>query len=252
MLAESDFIPMIGARFGHYRILDKIGEGGMGTVYSAQDEHLARNVAIKVMRASSSTDEASRRRFRNEAEALSKLNHPNIQVVYDFDSQDGVDFLAMEYIPGQTLAEKLASGPLPEKEISRLGAQFAAGLTAAHNRGILHRDLKPGNIRITPDGQLKILDFGLATFLRPANVEGTTESLLQTLAGAGTLPYMSPEQLRAEPPNLSGARTHHPQVSAKGSRRPLPIGWGSRGGLARLGRGAPSAFRARFAIPQAP
>jgi serine/threonine-protein kinase len=189
---------MIGKTLGHNKIIEKLGEGGMGQVYRAHDEHLDRDVAVKVLPPDSFTDELARKRFRKEALALSKLNHPNVETVFDFDTQDGIDFLVMEYIPGQTLAEKLKAGPLPEKEISKLGTQLAEGLAAAHDQGIVHRDLKPGNLMITPDGRLKILDFGLARLVRPTHEEATTESITQSQAVAGTLPYMAPEQLRSE------------------------------------------------------
>ncbi len=132
---------MIGKTLSHFRLEAKLGSGGMGEVYRARDEHLDRDVAVKVLPADALTDETTRKRFRKEALALSKLNHPNIATVHDFDTQDGVDFLVMEYVQGKSLADKLASGPLPEKEISKLGAQVADGLEAAHEKGIIHRDL---------------------------------------------------------------------------------------------------------------
>ncbi len=190
---------MIGQTLGHYRILEQIGAGGMGVVYRAHDERLDREVALKVLPPSTLTDENARRRFRKEALTLSKLNHPNIETVFDFDTQDGVDFLVMELIPGVTLDEKLAAGALPEKEVIRLGAQLTEGLAAAHAEGVIHRDLKPGNLRLTPDGRLKILDFGLAKLLRPVSDVAVTESLSQTRGAVGTLPYMAPEQLQGEP-----------------------------------------------------
>jgi serine/threonine protein kinase/tetratricopeptide (TPR) repeat protein len=190
---------MVGETVSHYRILEKLGSGGMGVVYRARDERLDRDVAIKVLPAGLLADDAARKHFRKEALALSKLNHPNIETVHDFDTQAGVDFLVMEYIPGKTLSDKLAEGPLPEKEIAPLGAQLAQGLAAAHDQRIVHCDLKPSNLRITPDGRLKILDFGVAKLLRPVSEGATTESLTETLAVAGTLPYMAPEQLRGEP-----------------------------------------------------
>jgi eukaryotic-like serine/threonine-protein kinase len=188
----------VGINLGHYRIAEKIGAGGMGEVYRAHDEHLARDVAIKVLPAGTLSDQSARRHFRNEALALSKLNHPGIATIYDFDTQDGVDFLAMEYIPGITLSEKLAGRPLPEKEVIALGAQLAEALAAAHAEGVVHRDLKPGNLRVTADGRLKILDFGLAKLRLPVAPSAATESLEQPLATAGTLPYMAPEQLLGE------------------------------------------------------
>ena len=192
---------MIGKTLGHYRVVEKIGAGGMGEVYRARDERLERDVAVKVLPAGTLADGSARKRFRKEALALSKLNHPNIATVFDFDTQDGVDFLVMEHIAGLALSEKLGAGPLAEKEIARLGMQMAEGLAAAHAQNVIHRDLKPGNLRLTPDGRLKVLDFGLAKLLRPAPDEAVTaESLSQSQLGAaaGTLPYMAPEQLRGE------------------------------------------------------
>ncbi len=186
---------------GHYRVLEKIGEGGMGVVYRAHDERLDRDVALKVLPAGTLTDEAARKRFRKEALALSKLNHPAISTIYDFDTQDGIDFLVMEYIPGVTLGERISEQSLPDREILQLATQLAEGLTAAHDQNIVHRDLKPGNLRITPDGRLKILDFGLATLVRPAQVEVSTASRTDG-ACCGTLPYMAPEQLQGQAPDV--------------------------------------------------
>jgi TolB-like protein/Flp pilus assembly protein TadD len=189
---------MIGQTLGHYRVLEQIGAGGMGLVFRAQDERLNRDVALKVLPPGTLTDENARKRFRQEALALSKLNHPNIETVHDFDTQDGIDFLVMELIPGVTLDEKLKAGPLPELEVRRLGAQLAEGLAAAHEQSVIHRDLKPGNLRLTLDGRLKILDFGLAKLLQPISADALTDSLSQTHGAVGTMPYMAPEQLRGE------------------------------------------------------
>jgi len=163
---------LVSQTLGHYRVVEKIGAGGMGEVFRAHDEHLDRDVAIKVLPPGTLSDESSRKRFHKEALALSKLNYPNIATIYDFDMQQGVDFLVMEYIPGVTLNERLAKGVLPEKEVVALGTQLAEGLSAAHEHGVVHRDLKPGNLRLTTDGRLKILDFGLARLLAPATVRG--------------------------------------------------------------------------------
>lgn len=189
---------MIGQTLGHYRVLEQIGAGGMGLVFRAHDERLDRDVALKVLPPGTLGDENARRRFRKEALTLSKLNHPNIETVFDFDMQDGVDFLVMELIAGTTLDQKLATGALPEKDVLRLGQQLAEGLAAAHDQSVIHRDLKPGNLSITPDGRLKILDFGLAKLLQPASNVAVTESLSETRGAVGTLPYMAPEQLRGE------------------------------------------------------
>jgi len=186
---------VVGQTLGHYRIVEKIGAGGMGEVYRARDEHLARDVAIKVLPPGTLIDESARKRFHKEALILSQLNHPNVATIHDFDTQQGVDFLVMEYIPGITLSEKVAAGSLPEKEVLRLGVQLAEGLAAAHEHKVVHRDLKPGNLRVTSDGRLKILDFGLAKLRLPVTASATTESVSETQAMAGTLPYMAPEQL---------------------------------------------------------
>ena len=189
---------MIGQTLGHYRILEKIAAGGMGVVYRAHDEQLERDVALKVLPSGTITDNSSRRQFRKEALALGKLSHPNIETIYEFDTQDGIDFLVMEYVPGNTLAERLGSGALPEKEVVALGMQISAALEQAHERGIVHRDLKPRNIAITAGGQAKVLDFGLAKLLPKVNEVTAADTLTDTQAGAGTLPYMPPEQLQGE------------------------------------------------------
>jgi eukaryotic-like serine/threonine-protein kinase len=192
---------LTGQTLGHYRILEKIGAGGMGEVYRAHDEHLEREVAIKVLAPGTLSDENSRKRFRKEALALSKLNHPNIATVHDFDTQQGLDFLVMEYIRGTSVRERLASRALSEKEIIHLARQLAEGLSAAHEHGVVHRDLKPGNLRITEDGRLKILDFGLAKLFDPTSGALRAETLTQSVDDPhlmGTLPYMAPEQVSGE------------------------------------------------------
>jgi len=183
----------------HYRIHEQIGSGGMGVVYRAHDERLDRDVALKVLPPGTVLEPDARRRFHKEALILSKLNHPNIATVHDFDTQDGTDFLVEELIDGLSLDAMLSSGPLSEKEVIRLGTQLAEGLAAAHEHGVIHRDLKPANVRVTPDARLKILDFGLAVMLRgEVNPNAITESLSETKSLAGTLPYMAPEQLLGE------------------------------------------------------
>jgi serine/threonine-protein kinase len=188
---------MIGQTLGHYRILEKVGAGGMGVVYRAHDEQLERDVALKVLHYGTLSDDTARRHFRKEALALAKLNHPNIGTVYEFGTQDGIDFLVMEYVPGKTLADQLVGRTLAEKDVIALGIQIASALEEAHERGIVHRDLKPANIAITAKGSAKVLDFGLAKLLNPMD-EGPTEVWTESQAGAGTLPYMSPEQLKGE------------------------------------------------------
>lgn len=189
---------MIGRTLGHYRIVEKIGAGGMGEVYRARDEQLDRDVALKVLPPGMLKDEKARRRFRNEALLLAKLNHPNIATIHEFDTEAGADFLVMECVAGASLAQKLEAGPLPEKETLLLAMQVAQALQEAHELGIVHRDLKPGNIIITPKDRAKVLDFGIARLLRPAGDTDPTQSITGSHGAAGTLPYMSPEQLRGE------------------------------------------------------
>jgi serine/threonine-protein kinase len=189
---------MIGQTLGRYRIVEKLGAGGMGEVYRAHDEQLKRDVALKVLLADTLADDQARKRFRREAETLSKLNHPNIAQIHDFGSQDELDFLVMEQVPGESLKDRLDKGSLPEKELVRLGGQIADALGEAHEQGIVHRDLKPGNVKLTAKGQAKVLDFGIAKLLQSVT-EATTQTFTETHSLAGTLPYMAPEQLRAEP-----------------------------------------------------
>src|SRR3989442_6887560 len=195
---------LVGQILGHYRILEQIGAGGMGVVYRAHDEQLERDVAVKVLPVGTLADEVARKRFRKEALALAKLNHPNIATIFEFGSQGTTDYLVTEYISGQTLDAKLVTGALSEKEVVGLGIQLAQGLSAAHEHGVVHRDLKPANLRLTPDGRLKILDFGLAHLVPHGSELGLTATLTKTQEVSGTLPYMSPEQLRG---GMADART---------------------------------------------
>jgi len=189
--------PILGQVLGHYRLLEQIGAGGMGLVFRAQDEQLERDVAIKVLPPGILSDEAARKHFRREALTLAKLNHPNIGTVYEFANDQGLDYLVMEFVAGVPLDAKLASGPLSEREVLKLGFQLADGLACAHEKGIIHRDLKPANLRLTTDNRLKILDFGLAQLIRHDDF-GMTASISTSTQVSGTLPYMAPEQLRGE------------------------------------------------------
>jgi serine/threonine protein kinase/tetratricopeptide (TPR) repeat protein len=195
-------IPQIGELLGHYRLVEKIGAGGMGVVYRAHDERLDRDVAVKVLPADGFADENARKKFHREALTLSKLSHGNIANIFDFDTQESVDFLVMEYVCGTTMAEKLTKGALPEKEVLRLGVQIVKALVEAHEHGVVHCDLKPGNIMVTTSQQqVKLLDFGLAKRLRiPGTATTVTLSHLYTFGG--TLPYMSPEQLLGKVPDF--------------------------------------------------
>lgn len=193
-------MPHVGQRIGRYQIKEEIGAGGMGVVYRAYDEKLERDLAIKVLAAGVLHDDAARKRFRNEALALSRLNHPAIQIIHDFENMEDQDFLVSELVPGVSLDARLKAGSISENEVIRLGLQLAQGLSAAHAAGVLHRDLKPANLRVTPDGRLKILDFGLATLSRDEVLSlSTTLTMATAPTGVvGTLPYMSPEQLLGE------------------------------------------------------
>lgn len=190
---------MLGQRLGHYEILEKLGEGGMGVVYRAHDERLDRDVALKILPAGTLADDKARRRLRGEALALARLNHQNIEAIHDFDTQSGVDFLVMEYVPGPTLADRLMGGSLEEPDVLRLALQVAVALEEAHSLSVVHRDLKPANIKVTPKGQVKVLDFGLATLIKPAGETEATRSVTEAGVAVGTVPYMAPEQLMGYP-----------------------------------------------------
>ena len=172
----------------------------MGFVYRAHDTRLDRDVAVKVLPPGTLYSENARRRFRREALALAKLNHPNIAVIHDFDTQAGIDFLVMELVTGLSLADKLlVAGPLPEKQIFSLCQQIARALDCAHDAGIVHRDLKPGNIMLSPVGDVKLLDFGLSILLTRAEEDTLQRDTVTAQRVTGTLPYMAPEQLRGGP-----------------------------------------------------
>jgi len=189
---------MIGKTLRHYQIVAKIGEGGMGVVYRATDTHLDRTVAIKVLPQELLHNPERRRQFVHEAKTASSLNHANIVTIYDIDSEDGIDFIAMEYVPGQTLFRTIAHTGLPLHEVLRYGIQIADALAAAHAAGVIHKDLKPSNIVVTDHGIVKLLDFGLATLVEPPDAPENiaTQSIVtrSQLTVSGTAPYMSPEQ----------------------------------------------------------
>jgi eukaryotic-like serine/threonine-protein kinase len=168
----------------------------MGVVFLARDTRLCRPVAIKVLPADR-LDERCKRRLREEALVLSSLSHPNIASVFDFGSRGEIDYLVMEYVPGVALDMLLRRGPLEWNEVARLGAQLARGLAAAHAAGVVHRDIKPGNLRVTPDGLLKILDFGIATFAR-GGPDAVTTTAVDNSNLTGTIQYMAPERLRGD------------------------------------------------------
>ena len=184
---------------GRYRIVERLGAGGMGEVFLAEDPRLAREVALKVIRQDALRDEAARHRFRQEARTLSRLLHPNIATLFDYDSDGGVEFLVMERVPGQTLAQLLAAGPLPESRARAIAVGIAEALQAAHEQGVVHRDLKPGNVMITPRGRAKVLDFGLAAVL--GDPSGPSHAPTASLPGSlvGTAAYLAPEQVSGGP-----------------------------------------------------
>jgi serine/threonine protein kinase len=191
-------------RFGHYEILDKLGSGGMGDVYRARDLTLGRPVAIKVLRGHASSDPDRLARFQQEARSASALNHPNIVTIHEVGTVDGIRYIAMELVEGRTLRRILTEGPILTRRALQLAAQAAGGLAQAHAAGIVHRDLKPENIMVTPDGRVKILDFGLAKLTAsPASEDAATQSgdSLDTKPGRilGTVGYMSPEQAAGRP-----------------------------------------------------
>jgi serine/threonine protein kinase len=186
-----------GTMAGAYRILGRLGEGGMGVVYLAEDTRLGRSVALKAILPRFTDDAAWRERLRREARAAAALTHPGVATVYALEDIDGRLYLATEHVAGETLRDRLSRGALAEDEVRGIGRQLADALAAAHDRGIIHRDLKPENVMVTPDGTVKILDFGLAR-LDAAASEDAGPQLTQDGAVFGTPAYMSPEQLRGE------------------------------------------------------
>src|SRR5512136_1454778 len=186
-----------GTHLGPYEIVAPLGAGGMGEVYRARDARLDRTVAIKILPAHLSSDSAGRQRFEREAKTISSLNHPHICVLHDVGQQDGIDYLVMECVEGETLAKRLEKGPLPLEQVLKYGAQIADALDKAHRSGVVHRDLKPGNIMLTRTGA-KLLDFGLAKSALPlagaATLTGVSLRSPVTEQGTivGTFQYMSP------------------------------------------------------------
>ncbi len=190
--------PTVGKVFSHYQILEKLGEGGMGAVYLAHDQPLDRRVALKFLSKHLQDDPVARRRFVNEAKAAAALDHPYICHIHEVGEVEGQPFIAMEYVGGASLAQRLAGNPLPVKDVVRIASEIAEALETAHQHGIVHRDLKPANIMLTAGGHVKVVDFGLARKVAaPRSNEEETISRL-TLDGAvyGTVAYMSPEQIR--------------------------------------------------------
>ena len=194
---------MIGKTIAHYQILEKLGEGGMGVVYKARDTHLDRLVALKVLPPEKVADPERKRRFVQEAKAASALNHPNIITIYDINQENGLDFIAMEFVNGKTLDQLLGRRGFRLGEVLKSAVEIADALARAHAAGIVHRDLKPSNIMVTEEGLVKVLDFGLAKLVEPRESDDWAETLAtrrdeaaDTEEGTivGTVAYMSPEQ----------------------------------------------------------
>ena len=198
---------MLGTKVSHYQILEKLGEGGMGEVYLAEDTKLQRKVALKFLPIELTKDESRRQRFMQEARAAAAMEHPNIAAIYDIDEADGRTFIAMEYVRGESLRDAISDGKLRLRKSLQLANQIADGLAKAHERGVVHRDVKPENVLLSEDGDAKIIDFGLAKLGEAVRspgehtVEHEAETLVRTRDGLvlGTVAYMSPEQARANP-----------------------------------------------------
>jgi tetratricopeptide (TPR) repeat protein/predicted Ser/Thr protein kinase len=193
---------VIGKQISHYRILSRIGQGGMGEVFLAQDLSLDRKVALKFLPTTRADDEGARRRLIREAHSAARLDHPFICKIYEVGQSDDQPFIAMEYVEGTTLGRQIAQGPLPLSEAIRIASELAEAVELAHRSGIVHRDLKPSNVMLTPDGRVKVMDFGLAQLMTSLAIDSTTVRTMTTsgVGGlTGTLAYMSPEQLRSLP-----------------------------------------------------
>ena len=231
---------MIGQEIAQYRITDKLGEGGMGAVYRAEDTKLGRSVALKFLPPEMAADPAARRNLLKEAQVASRLNHPNIATIYEVCDTGDMPFIAMELVEGESLRDTLGRGALPAAKLLDIARQIADGLEAAHAGGVLHRDLKPANVVVDDQGRAKVLDFGLAVVTgRERSPDESpdafmTRSRTQWSTG-GTVPYMPPEQLRGETTDVRGHRR------IKRSDRSTPHRFEPSSKLRRMSRVTPTA-----------
>src|SRR6266567_3415394 len=198
ILADEQRESLVGRTIGRYQILEQLGAGGMGEVYLAEDKHLLRKVALKVLPTFFTRDRERVRRFQQEARAASALNHPNILTIYEIGQIDSHQFIATEFVEGDTLRQRMIKSPMSISELLGIATQIASALTAAHQTGIVHRDIKPENIMLREDGIVKVLDFGLAKLLAAQSGESEASTMLRTQPGVimGTPHYMAPEQAR--------------------------------------------------------
>ena len=180
---------MIGTTISHYKVTVKLGEGGMGVVYKAEDSKLGRSIALKFLAAHLLKDEEARKRFDREAKAAAAVSHPNVCTVHEIDEHNGRVFIAMEFVEGESLDNRIEQGPLPLKDALEIARQIALGLEAAHEKGVVHRDIKPGNVIVDEKGHVTVMDFGLALL-----TEGSRLTRFDTTVG--TAAYMSPEQIQ--------------------------------------------------------
>src|SRR5207244_7104248 len=204
-MAADSGLSLAGQRLAHYNITEKIGAGGMGEVYRARDTKLKRDVAIKILPNEFSRDRERMSRFQREAELLASLNHPNIAGIYDIQESNGLRYLVLELVEGETLADRIGRGPIPVEDALAIARNICKALAAAHEKGVVHRDLKPANIKVAPDGKVKLLDFGLAKSMENARSNATLSNSPTVVSGTtagvilGTAAYMSPEQARGKP-----------------------------------------------------
>jgi serine/threonine protein kinase len=219
---------MIGTTVSHYKILEKLGEGGMGAVYLAEDTKLKRQVALKFLPPELTQDETRKQRFIQEARAAAAIEHPHIAAIHDIDEADGRIFIAMENVQGESLREAIQGKHLGLRKSLELAVQIAEGLSAAHEKGVVHRDLKPENVLVSEKGYAKIIDFGLAKLLEPFMQSGDasgaeeTATRLKTKEGLvmGTVAYMSPEQAKGKPIDARSARCCRGSPLSGGTRSP--------------------------------